>query len=75
MVVISIDETLSCVPVLGQSRRNRCVVVEDAGISLLTEPKQDRDRNRGRGESHDNKDAGHRAFIMEEALHKWHSRD
>ena len=70
VVVVPIDETLSCIPMFGQSRCDRCIVVEDPGISLLTEPKQDGDHNRYRGESHDHKDAGYRAFIMEEALHK-----
>jgi len=74
-MVVPVDETLSRIPVFGQGRRNRCIVVEDAGISLLAEPKQDGDHNRGHGESHDHKDASHRAFIMEEALHKRHSRD
>jgi len=74
-MLISIDETLPCIPVFGQSCRNGCVVIEDAGISFLTEPKQDGDDNRGHGESHDHEDAGHRAFIMEEALREWDSRD
>jgi len=70
VVVVSINETLSRVPMFGQSRRNRCIVVEDTGISLLAEPEHGGDRDRDRGESHDHKDAGDRAFIMEEALHK-----
>jgi hypothetical protein len=66
MMIVPVDETLSRIAVFGQSRRNCCIVIEDAGVSLLAEPKQDGDRNRGQGESHDHKDAGHSAFIMEE---------
>ena len=67
VIIIRINEVLPPIPMFGQSRRDRRIVVEPPGLSPPAKPKQDKEHNRSRGESHDHKDTGHRPFILEEA--------
>lgn len=74
VIIVRIDETVSPEPMFGQSRRDHCIVVESAGLPPPAEPEQDKEHDCSRGESHDHKDAGDRAFIPEEAEHRQHSQ-
>lgn len=67
MIIVRIDETLSPKPMFGEGRRDCRIVIEPAGLSPPTKPKQDKEYDRSRGESHDHKDAGNSPFILEEA--------
>ena len=68
VVIVCIDEILPPEPMCGQGGRNRCIMVEPTRLSPSAEPKQDKEHDRRRGESHDHKDTGHRAFVGKEAL-------
>jgi len=67
VVIVRIDETVPPIPMFGQSRRDDCIVIELPSLSPSAKPKEDKEHNRSRRQSHDNEDAGDGRLVLEES--------